>query len=617
MTGSDRRPPVWPEGGKSAKIIELHPHVVPIPTPQSVAYVAQQSLYTRLCGYFTELAQTPLEELRENSYSQARAWNELIRYWGKLDAPQQQQLQLMCQHSVLYLRNHPHPDEAFAQVLDLGSVSRAPVEDVNRICKVRDVRQEEYKLVPGEEVYLEIQGWLRDFIDLFKWTQAHLGFDMWAGVTCIAGAAKWNYYIDREAYKLRLQFYTILSGESSSGKSQAWSACNETLHRLNDLTFDPNKDVDYRKVRILAEDSTKAGMIKMMVPLLDTHASPTEGDKNRIEQIPVSSSSVLLLDELATFLGRDAYEVEAKIPFLTEIAEKGYLRKMTAKDGLMHIQDCSLNMLACCAPAWIQAVALTPMTSQGGFMDRTIIVHRDVNRERRFATPYAVDPLQVLSLARRLLKISSQREPVELGATRECKRFYEEWYYSLPIKSIEHDDPNIHVTTPNRRANQAWKLAGVLALSEEQTWIERRHLDLAIRLLEIELKATEGFHKAITASPHRDRILFIIRFLARSKGETQKGELTRRVLTSARFRGGRHELDETVRAMLDARLLVRFRRKGVSTTYFRLTVEGLREAEEQGFPVTEGMQAKAAAADALAIVGDTQGGQPHSPESPT
>ena len=567
---------------KGGKLIELRPGDLG-PTVN----LSNHQLFERLARYYHELKTLTPEQLDENPYSQSNTWNETVRHWNKLDPHQQSTLRTLAFETIPYLKASTDPKGVWDQVLGLARVSRHPVEDVNRICKVRDLSELPWIQIPGEEVYDKgVNGWLKDFLRAFRWTQAHAGMLFWSGVVCLSSACKWNYYIDRRAFKLRMQWYIWLSGDSSSGKSQAYSAATEILQRLNDLTWESGRDTDYRKVRILAEDITKAGMYKAMAPLIDRaqHHDPITGNVT-FEDIPVGSSSVLLLDELATFMGSTAHEVEAKIPFMTEIAEKGYLKKHTAKDGLIHLQDCCLNMLACCAPAWIQGAAISPMFAQSGFLDRTLIVHRGVNEERRFPTPEAVDPLLAIDLAKRLLPFSSQLEPVELATTRECERYYENWYHSLPVHATDFDDPTMHVTTPNRQANQAWKLAGILCLSENGKWIEERHLEKSIELLSIEREQIQRFYTAIVRNPVMERSTLLVRMIARNGGELFQGDLRKRSLMSARFKGDRMEFVEALGHLTE--LGWARSRKYKNSFIYSLTDAGWIEAGKQGYPIPD------------------------------
>jgi hypothetical protein len=276
-------------------------------------------------------------------------------------------------------------------------------------------------------------------------------------------------------------------------------------------------------VRLLPEDTNQETLIRLLEPI-DTVLPLADG---RVQPIFVESTGLLALDELATFLGRDAWNIQKRIPWLTRIySDKDYIYH-TQKGGRIHLIDCALSLMGCCTTDWLRE-AITPLLFGGGFMDRTLLIYREpLPPPGLFPTPRPRDPVAAAKLAHFLVDLTHRQRREELLATPHANEYYEQWYHN------QEDSPDPQETSVKRKANHLWKLAAVLAISDGTApYIHSRHFALADTIFSAEWRYHRMLLNELDAAPEFKQMGYIESIL-HHKGAVEgqdPGYITRRDL---------------------------------------------------------------------------------------
>ncbi len=420
------------------------------------------------------------------------------------------------------VKNATDPVLELQLLLKVGSVWGS--EDLARAIRYRTPS---FFLEEPEESLYPQEGWLGEYIDWSKHSELPVGFHFWSAMAALGAACRYNFYVDRGQYNLRLNNYIILVADKGIGKSHAMNLALEILRRANDLIRPPDAMANMKhphEIRILPEDTN----VETLTQALQYTTAVMLDEAGNSIRVPVDSTGMMALDELTTFLGIKTWNVERRIPWLVTMHNKENYTYETKGSGAMVLKHLALSMIACTAPDWFSS-AMSPLMFGGGFMDRTLYVYRG-KTERLYPTPSPTDPITALGLANRLADISKMNRPVEMMATDNADNWYEAWYRRQP-----NNNPITNMSRA-REANHLWKLAALLSLSEGvEPYIQDTHLDAAAKYLKIEESYFEAFDRARTKSGYSDAIGTILSVIIRAGGTVTRARLYQ-------FLNGRHGL---------------------------------------------------------------------------
>lgn len=382
----------------------------------------------------------------------------------------------------------PNPREMIERLFYLYATD-APFENIARALKVVDYQPRD--LTFDEHIY-PTHGILGAFNYWCRESDVPLGYFFWAGVAMIGAACRYNWFIDRGTDTMRMNHYIILAGDKATGKSTAMDAALEVLRHLNAQVWGwrpgdnlPNLSKEHPfHVRLLPEDTNQETLVRCLRPgeaLSKLWIPDAPSNPQLPATLPIESTGMLALDELATFLGRDTWNIAKRVPFLTRIhADKRYVYH-TQSGGNILLEECAVSMLACCTPEWLKD-AITPLIFSGGFMDRTLVIHREPLPLPLFPTARPRDPLAAADIARMLVPFTRRWRREELIASPSAIRWFEDWFHRQ-----DHTPDLPHEPSLKRRANHLWKLAGILTLSDGRApHIMDDHFELADRVFDFE-----------------------------------------------------------------------------------------------------------------------------------
>jgi hypothetical protein len=399
-------------------------------------------------------------------------------------------------------------------ILDLAKFPNG-FEEISRALKVRADSFRKWEPDVNEDIY-DTGGWISDYLLWARNAEIPLGYHFWSAVALLGAACKHKFFMDRGSYYLRMNFYIVMVGLKATGKSAAKDAAVDVLRKANFLT-EPNPLVRNRHhVTLLPEDTNQETLVRKLAPWHDE----IEGPDGKPQRLLVDSTGFMVLDELSTFLGKSTWNEPKRVPFLTTLYGRDYYDYETVSGGHIVLQNVALSMLACSAPEWLKS-AITPLMFGGGFMDRTLFVYRPPVT-RSIPTPAPLDPVAAVRLAYFIQHLAKRDKPVEMLPTPEANEWYEAWYDKQPKSS------DLTGMSTKRRANHAWKLAGILSISDGSApWIKQQHLWLAVQLLDHEETRFEQFMDEVNRPPEADIFKWVMNTFKRHGGDMTRSEFYR------------------------------------------------------------------------------------------
>lgn len=497
---------------------------------------------------------TPPDAWSQDYIKQAKLIHTIGVCWEAMPDEKRQSAQARALRYVPMLTANPRAFEVFMDMIVQRWSSR-PYEDIARALQVGLFKEQDFVALDEEKPYLEVGGWLGDYVDWAKAGECPIAFHFWAAVALIGAVAKFRVSIDRRAYRLRLNHYVFLFGPQGTGKGQAKSAMLDILRRLNRI-IDPEhpEDAHHARIRLIPEDTNQSAMLRLLKP------EPAHSAKvGSLESAMVDSTGFLVLDELATFFSKDAFRISKTLPFLVTAYSEEEYDYYTVTGGHIHLENLALSMLGCSTLDWIKD-AITPLLMHGGFLDRTQLIYR-TETPRVYSTPGFLDPVRAIQLAHGLLELATLEEPVLMAGDLGALEWYDDWYRKIPVTDhIEMARPgqegDSFSTSSKRQANHLWKLAAILSISEgtHYPWITRAHMEKAAKLLKLEREHSASFFQMVSRSPEGAILERLLQVLWRiGKGDAVRwADLISRVKAWKGLRGRSRLLLEYLYTMQDA-----------------------------------------------------------------
>ena len=520
-----------------------------------------------------------------NLKAQTQLLYAVAREWKPMTQEVQDQLRSRLVPLIDRLRDSTHPDVLLEKIIQCWQMY--PERGATEIskCLKAVLPKPAYKGDPDEYLFPK-EGWIAEFIKLSRESEVPIAFHFWSAVTTIGASCKFKVMIDRNKFDLRLNWYTLLVGTKATGKSLSKDTAEDIVNRMNRLVNPAhavvvNAKPKFGSIRILAEDSTKESIIEEMA--YETIYTKLESGLTRV--VTVDSAAYLIVDELANMLGRQSYAVETKIPFFTAIYASRNYRKSTVGSTNADLRNCALSMLACCAPDWLLD-SVTPIMFRGGFLDRFRIVYRpEKHSTRSYPTPGPGDPILANILAEALIEWAELEEELELLPTPGAEDFYAEWYNKKKAELEDTNNPD--GLSLHRLANQLWKLAGILCISDAKApYIGMLHIDMAERILANEERQVRELMQVITQDPMCAQLEEIESMILRDGGMIEKRKLHDRL----RRRRGMMPFNKVgirfIEDLLDSGNITkegyRTNNSKLTRQYYKLTSVGLKHLERSG-----------------------------------
>lgn len=362
---------------------------------------------------------------------------------------------------------------------------------------------------PGEDIYMDLGGWIGKHLELTKHSSVPVAFHFWAAVFALGAAARRNIYFKGAGvnHAHYLNWYMFFIAPQSGGKSHAMSMAKKILRKANESMthYSWNELVqqfskverDDLRINFIPEDCTTEGVIDMLMNINNIPAYYTRTRKEEKPQVLPKSRgrtpavACLMLDEISSHFGKGAFNIDSKAPFYTKVRFDDYYDKGLKTEDPVEIHELCLSMLGCSAPAWLKDT-ITHSIMNGGFIDRTLIVNRDELSSRAYSLSEMppVDPLMIAEQAKRLSKWMELERPQCARFSERATEFLVETYHTEMKRlrtRLRDMDEGDRQTSINRAELERYSLATILAMSDDSFPIVKlRHCELAYKFLLIE-----------------------------------------------------------------------------------------------------------------------------------
>jgi hypothetical protein len=196
---------------------------------------------------------------------------------------------------------------------------------------------------------------------------------------------------------LRMNNYVVFLGRRGTGKSIAARCALEVIERLNYILQPDSTIRNPDVVRVLPTDTN----VETMARLLAVDKIVRSGKDGLEEKVQVDSTGFMVIEEFATFFGKNVWNPGRRVPFFTDTYAKERHDYHTQRSGLLELRNIAITMMGAAAPDWFKGSMVGDLLG-GGFLDRCIYVWRPVG-SRGYSTPPPIDPLAGENLARRLV----------------------------------------------------------------------------------------------------------------------------------------------------------------------------------------------------------------------
>ena len=451
---------------------------------------------------------------REDIREQASVLWEAARLFKFVDGHNQRAALDTFLPNIPRLHRGQNPENTLKGILCLPNQ-----EDIYRCLRVGEVTPRPWT-PDHDELRYPTDGWIGRYLKYAKHNECNLAFHFWSAMTIVGAICQRKIYYDMGQFNIFLNSYTILTGDSSSGKSIARGNAMGILHRFNRhmLEREPNGPDN---VVVLPNDSTP----QYIVDSMDNLPFSRTGRGGREERGLRDATALLDLDELSTFLNKGAYGIEIKVPMLVRLQDADTYDKGTATEGRKELKNCALSILGLAAPEWFKE-SITPAVRKGGLLDRIMFVHRQES-SRRYELPLdPIDPLTGEDLVMDMLswanlgKMPLEATPNGYKWMADYVKMFTNFYDNTPPKSD-------YERSRKRQIVWVWRLAGLLAVTYgEAPYVSVDRFEQAVELLMPESTSTENLMHTIEEGPDAEIYSRFEAYIERKGGCTPHKDLT-------------------------------------------------------------------------------------------
>lgn len=475
------------------------------------------------------------EQFQQSGEIRAQTFEALSILFKQIVESERQEIRLLLAHRLGWPVERVAPTMALPSKVDLRrAVQWAP----------RSPRR------AADETLFPTEGWIGGYLLYAQENESPLAWHFWSAVTLIGAACQRHVYLDRGAYCIWPNYYTILIGPSGSGKTIAINMATDIIERVN---FELEQDDDWpedRRIRLLPQTVTPLMLLSELKTgqVYDTIRGQVMGTRWK------SSCGLIANDELTTIMGRTNFHSAKLVQIFTALYQCPDKWKDAAfMRGQLELRDVSLSALFGSAPEWIRDEVSEAML-KGGFINRCIFSNRESGGTPR-SKPGINDPIVANALASQLVELV--KAPF-MGMTmdEDAEKWFDDWYMNLKnapkVYNINLED------SYTRKPMHVLKLGMILAISRNihNRVIYRKDLELALALLDQEEKYLPKMFDDFGATPESQREDFVLSIIKRHGTWMSRKEIGRatykkmtgassvdRILKSLRKRGA---LDHTV-----------------------------------------------------------------------
>tara|TARA_Y100000310_G_scaffold314035_2_gene363048 strand:- start:8896 stop:10413 length:1518 start_codon:yes stop_codon:yes gene_type:complete len=330
----------------------------------------------------------------------------------------------------------------------------------------------------GEEHYPRT-GWLGKYLLWSQDSEAPLGWHFWCGVAAIGAASRRNFWYNFRAYVFHLNHSLLLIGPSGQGKNVVINHHMDLLRRANKV-LEKKGIAEDLQIQLFPQMGTPEKFIQKMATKPVTNLDPTTAYLNNGIRW-TEAVCVLANEEISTLLGKESHKGGGQwVKIITAISGGDDWHNTTICRGDEVLRKPALTFIGGSTADWLK-FSVTEELFSGGFMSRCIVLPRDDVR-RKASYPGANDPVMANELSQYLVELAMHK-PREIEATPEADELFQAWYDGT---ARDVGGSSALIGWESRRKIHIWRLACVLALSEQRFTVEARDFRKALECIEYE-----------------------------------------------------------------------------------------------------------------------------------
>jgi hypothetical protein len=326
-------------------------------------------------------------------------------------------------------------------------------------------------------------GWMGAYKRYIIDQESPSDFHFWISMMIIAAALRRNVWIDRGAYKLYPNMYTILT--TASGMCRKGVAMEIGLDILREL----------QDIKVVYERTSLEGLMDLLNRMTIRPGT----------QIAVPDGSVLIVaDELSDLFGKATYITDLMSFLTAAYSSRTRLEFHTRNKGVCTVRNPCVCML--CGTTPDQMGEIFPSTTlTSGFLGRTLMISGE--REKRVSKP-KIDYSMRDDLVRDLQDISQLYGEVLM--TPEAEAYFTTWYEAMPPYKGD-----VLPAFYERRHDHALKAAIVMSVQRGNDMVINKDVlinaIMAVERIEDRLAYSLRFIGATSESVIADTIVTMIR----------------------------------------------------------------------------------------------------------
>jgi hypothetical protein len=394
----------------------------------------------------------------------------------------------------LYMRDHPpklRPVEAKPDMVEDPELGRSRPTNAEVILR----------MIPD--------GFIHDMVGATRGVESPTDFCIWSGffaVSCALQRRAWAWDKPYEIFPNLFLIYMAPPGVCK--KSTTIKLATKVIRGLPRL-FEEQGDKELFTMPIHDGSVTPEGMFDLLQPRTTTIYE--EGSSSPIS-VPLGSRLALIVDELASFLGRQKYNSGAIARLINLYDCKDSDSAYTKKDKMQAMENVYFNLFAGTTPNGFQE-SIPEEAHGGGFLSRVILVRQD-EPTRIFPKPFIPKGACSLpELSRRLGWISMYKGG-HYTLDSEADEMYEKWYVDQKNAFKEGgmffgDDGNVRMDL------MLMKLAMMIRAQayDDSTVISGRDMAAAIQLIEEIGQAKRSVYSLITPNDWTKKVEMVVKRL--------------------------------------------------------------------------------------------------------
>jgi len=348
----------------------------------------------------------------------------------------------------------------------------------------------------------EITGWLRDYVEFTRTMEAPTPFHFAVGLALLGASLRRRVWVNQGFYQIWPAMQLLLVGPSGKVKKSTAASFGVSLA----MTLDN--------------------------PLFNVLPDEGSGEALKTELAQLTkktgeASGLLYVSELATFLGKQEYNVNL-VQTLTDLFDsRQSKRRRTQARGNERMENIALSFVGCSNEDWL-GDALPHSAFGGGFFGRMLVFYQP-NTDRHFSRPIPPDADAKEQLVEGLAKVRfvSGEAILTPDADREFDRIY------TRIKKEWPDDERL-VPFWERYGDHVLRLGMLIAVSRdpnqtEGVSVKKSDIVAGDAVVKWIIKYLPGVYESIGTTQYGRDHARIFQIILRSGGAMEETKLSRKM----------------------------------------------------------------------------------------